>query len=208
MQTMVGTPMCKYYTRRGRSLIKADTHVNFRFTDAAPEVLSYQPYGIKVDIFSFGVMLAEMACRCSGLPQRYVSDQYRKAPKNAVIKKWRVRLPLRVKKKHPLLKTLVEQCWVQDPFERPTFKEIKQELEAIGSHPKGYYMQGTSGYEASLIEQDDEDDDLESFSSERLAEIVRNLYLAGANGQYSALPVDKLAEIVRNMRFVGSSMRE
>ena len=191
--------MCKYYTRRGRSLIKADTHVNFRFTDAAPEVLSYQPYGIQVDIFSFGIMLAEMACRCSGLPQRYVSDQYRKAPKNAVIKKWRARLPLRVKKKHPLLKTLVERCWVQDPFERPTFKEIKQELEAIGNHPKG------SVEEASLNEQDDEDDDLESFSSERLAEIVRNLYLAGGNGQYSALPVDQLAEIVRNMRFVKSS---
>ena len=178
---------------------KADTHMHLRFADAAPEVLSYQPYGIQIDIFSFGVMLAEVACRCSGLPQRYVSDQYHKAPKNAVIKKWRVRLPLKVKKKHPLLKTLVERCWVQDPFERPTFKEIKQELEAIGSHPKG------SVEEASLNEQDDEDDALESFSSERLAEIVRNLHLAGANGQYNALPVNQLAEIVRNMRFVSKS---
>ena len=172
-------------------------------TDAAPEVLARQPYNIPVDVFSFGIMLAEITCRCSGLPQQYVMQQYVQAPQNAVIKGWRPRFPLEVKKKHYMLKLLAERCWDRDASKRPTFKDIKQHLEASGNQ-----QSIVSGEEVMEDEEEGADEeDLESLSAEKLAELARGeLRLIGSKeGEFDALPVEKLVEVLQHLRLVRES---
>ena len=89
--------------------------------------------GISVDVFSFSVLLAEVVICCDGLSHQYISEQYKRIPKYAVVNGWRPRFPSKVKKKHPLLVKLVERCWEQEPAKRPTFRDIKLHLEAIGN---------------------------------------------------------------------------
>ena len=133
-------------------------------------------------------MLSEIACRSSGLPQQYVMQQYIRAPKNAVIKGWRPRLPQRVKKSHPMVKMLAERCWEHDPTKRPTFKQVKMHLEVIGNQPKRVAAEFT----AEEKEEEREIDDFETRSAEKLAEMVRN-------SQLDALSVEQLAEILRSL---------
>ena len=80
-------------------------------------------------------MLAEILCRCSGLPQQYVQQQYIHAPINAVIKGWRIEFPTQVKGKHTLLVKLAERCWHMDASKRLTFKDIRLHLDVIGKIP-------------------------------------------------------------------------
>ena len=155
-------------------------------------MLAHQPYNIPVDVFSFGIMLAEITCRCSGLPQQYVMQQYVRAPKNAVIKGWRARFPLEVKKKHPMLKLLAERCWDRDASKRPTFKDIKQHLEVIGIQ-----QSIVSGEEVMEDEEGADEEDLESLSTEKLVELAR--------GEFDALPVEKLVEVLQHLRLVRES---
>ncbi|KAL3508992.1 hypothetical protein ACH5RR_028393 [Cinchona calisaya] len=112
--------------------IKEDKPVGCQETSwryLAPEVLRNKEYDTKVDVFSFALILQEMIEGCppfSAKPEIEV-------PKLYVAKE---RPPFRAPPKlyaHGL-RELIEDCWNDKPFERPTFRQIISRLDEINSH--------------------------------------------------------------------------
>ncbi|XP_047948730.1 integrin-linked protein kinase 1-like [Salvia hispanica] len=92
----------------------------------APEVFRNEEYDTKVDVFSFALILQEMI---EGYPPFYLKQDH-EVPKHYCEKE---RPPFRASSKfygHGL-KHLIEECWSDDPANRPTFKQIIPRLEAI-----------------------------------------------------------------------------
>ncbi|XP_042064471.1 integrin-linked protein kinase 1-like [Salvia splendens] len=85
----------------------------------APEVFRNEEYDTKVDVFSFALILQEMI---EGYPPFYLKQDH-EVPKHYCEKE---RPPFRASSKfydHGL-KHLIEECWSNDPANRPTFKQI------------------------------------------------------------------------------------
>ncbi|KAG8378112.1 hypothetical protein BUALT_Bualt08G0104300 [Buddleja alternifolia] len=72
----------------------------------APEVINHQPYDQKADVFSFAIVLWEFVTAKGLRPE---------VPKNA----------------HPKLVELMQRCWEATPSNRPSFSEIRIELEEL-----------------------------------------------------------------------------
>ncbi|KAL6856979.1 hypothetical protein ACP4OV_018361 [Aristida adscensionis] len=98
----------------------------------APEIINHQPYDHKADVFSFAIVLWELAT--SKVPYDNMT------PLQAALgvrQGLRLEIPAGV---HPRLSKLIQECWDEDPDVRPTFAEIIIELEEILQHveaPKG-----------------------------------------------------------------------
>ncbi|XP_051135377.1 integrin-linked protein kinase 1-like isoform X2 [Andrographis paniculata] len=92
----------------------------------APEVLRNEAYDTKVDVFSFALILQEMI---EGCPPFHSKPDY-DVPKALAA---RERPPFRASTKFYSrgLKKLIEECWSDNPADRPTFKQIIPRLEAI-----------------------------------------------------------------------------
>ncbi|XP_020583155.1 serine/threonine-protein kinase STY46-like [Phalaenopsis equestris] len=89
----------------------------------APEVINHQPYDQKVDIFSFAIVLWELAT--SKIPYNSMT------PLQAALgvrQGLRPELPENV---HPTLLELMQRCWETSPAKRPSFSEIIAELEEL-----------------------------------------------------------------------------
>ncbi|KAI3800786.1 hypothetical protein L1987_28882 [Smallanthus sonchifolius] len=92
----------------------------------APEVFRNEDYDTKVDVFSFALILQEMIegqqpffmKNEDDVPKAYASKE--RPPFNAPIKSYA----------HGL-KGLIEECWHENPNERPTFRKIISRLESI-----------------------------------------------------------------------------
>jgi len=84
----------------------------------APEMYMAQPYGVKADIFSFGIMLAEMSER----KRAYTGFQSAVALCTFVAKDGG-RPQLSKQTPSPLQK-LIKSCWEHDPSKRPSFDMI------------------------------------------------------------------------------------
>lgn len=92
----------------------------------APEVLRKEEYDTKVDVFSFALIFQEMIEGCppfaskseEEVPTAYCSNE---------------RPPFRAPAKcYPCgIKELIEQCWSEKPFKRPTFRQIISRLEEV-----------------------------------------------------------------------------
>jgi serine/threonine protein kinase len=92
----------------------------------APEVINSEPYSLAADIYSFGIVLWEIAAR--------------ETPYKGIMP---IEIPVRVLKgERPDLnqigpavpgpiKDLIRHCWDQNPRSRPTFRRIIEELEQI-----------------------------------------------------------------------------
>nr|XP_011468162.1 PREDICTED: serine/threonine-protein kinase HT1 isoform X1 [Fragaria vesca subsp. vesca]XP_011468163.1 PREDICTED: serine/threonine-protein kinase HT1 isoform X1 [Fragaria vesca subsp. vesca]XP_011468164.1 PREDICTED: serine/threonine-protein kinase HT1 isoform X1 [Fragaria vesca subsp. vesca] len=102
------------------------TSQNTSWRYVAPEVYRNEEYDTKVDVFSFALILQEMIEGClpfftkpeTDVPKAYVANE---------------RPPFRAPPKlyaHGL-RELIEECWSQDPFRRPTFKQIIKTLDNI-----------------------------------------------------------------------------
>ncbi|XP_057797652.1 integrin-linked protein kinase 1-like isoform X2 [Salvia miltiorrhiza] len=92
----------------------------------APEVFRNEEYDTKVDVFSFALILQEMI---EGNPP-FCSKQDHEVPKYYCEKE---RPPFKASSKfygHGL-KHLIEECWSDNPADRPTFKQIIPRLDAI-----------------------------------------------------------------------------
>jgi serine/threonine protein kinase len=87
------------------------------FNYMAPEVIKKGTYGLKADVFSFGMMLWEMATR--KLPFQECDHQIQIAM--AIERGDR---PPMSKHISPGLGKLIMQCWDEDPTLRPTFQDI------------------------------------------------------------------------------------
>ncbi|KAK9132314.1 hypothetical protein Scep_011842 [Stephania cephalantha] len=103
------------------------TDVSCRYI--APEVYRNEEYDLKVDVFSFALILQEMI---EGHPPFHAKEE------DAVPKAYaeKVRPPFRASTKlysHGL-KELIEECWSENPAKRPTFKEVIRKLEVINNY--------------------------------------------------------------------------
>ncbi|TKW08042.1 hypothetical protein SEVIR_6G003000v4 [Setaria viridis] len=98
----------------------------------APEIINHKPYDNKADVFSFAIVLWELAT--SKVPYDNMT------PLQAALgvrQGLRLDIPASV---HPRLSKLIRRCWNEDPDARPTFAEIIVELEDMLQHvqaPKG-----------------------------------------------------------------------
>ncbi|KAJ4797400.1 hypothetical protein LUZ62_048646 [Rhynchospora pubera] len=90
---------------------------------AAPELLRNEEYDVKIDVFSFALILQEMIEGCPPFS----------AKENNEVPKAKERPPFRAPPKLYSygLKELIEECWRENPASRPYFKEIIDRLMAI-----------------------------------------------------------------------------
>lgn len=95
----------------------------------APEVFSSEEYDTKADVFSFALILQEMIE--GRMP--FTDKQDSEASEAYACKE---RPPFTAPSKHYPhgLKTLIEECWHDNPAKRPTFRQIIKRLESILHH--------------------------------------------------------------------------
>ncbi|EGC38851.1 hypothetical protein DICPUDRAFT_148427 [Dictyostelium purpureum] len=91
----------------------------------APEVMMKQEFNEKADVYSFGLILYEMATCEELFPEYSEIDPFYDAICN---KKIRPIIP----SEYPVsLKSLISRCWDHDPNKRPSFNEITQRMEDV-----------------------------------------------------------------------------
>ncbi|KAJ6798169.1 serine/threonine-protein kinase STY8-like [Iris pallida] len=100
----------------------------------APEVINHQAYDQKADVFSFAIVLWELAT--SKLPYE------KKTPLQAAVGVRQGDRPELPENTHPKLLALMQRCWEADPTLRPSFSEIGIELEELLKEVQG--SEGTS----------------------------------------------------------------
>ncbi|CAK9137777.1 unnamed protein product [Ilex paraguariensis] len=92
----------------------------------APEVLRYEAYNRKCDVYSFGICLWEIYC-CD-IP--YSKLGHFEQASSAVNKNTRPKIPRRCPSS---LSEVMKKCWDADPKNRPEMEEVARMLEAIGT---------------------------------------------------------------------------
>ncbi|XP_042067317.1 serine/threonine-protein kinase STY8-like isoform X1 [Salvia splendens] len=89
----------------------------------APEVINHQPYDQKADVFSFAIVLWELVT--AKVPYDNMT------PLQAALgvrQGLRPELPINA---HPKILSLMQRCWEAIPSKRPSFSEIRSEMEAL-----------------------------------------------------------------------------
>lgn len=94
----------------------------------ANEIGEGKQYGLKVDVYSFGILLWQICTLKDPFEDMYHINQYHQW----IVQEGR-RPDLRLVKNEEL-RDLISQCWDACPEIRPTFTQICQRLEAHGSH--------------------------------------------------------------------------
>ncbi|KAI5654381.1 hypothetical protein M9H77_31568 [Catharanthus roseus] len=89
----------------------------------APEVINHQPYDQKADVFSFAIVLWELVT--AKVPYETMT------PLQAALGVRQGLRPELPKNAHPKLLDLMQRCWGAIPANRPSFSEIKVELEEL-----------------------------------------------------------------------------
>ena len=90
----------------------------------APEILKEQPYDLKVDVYSFAIVLWEIATR--QVPFADISSAW--AVRQAVVDGERPPIPEHAPPQYLSLMTI---CWSESPIARPTFAEAVRQLEYL-----------------------------------------------------------------------------
>lgn len=88
----------------------------------APEMIKHKPYGRKVDVYSFGLVLWEMVT--GSIPYEEMTPI--QAAFAVVDKNWRPTIPTECP---AALRALIEQCWALPSEKRPEFWQIVKVLE-------------------------------------------------------------------------------
>ena len=88
----------------------------------APEVIMRKAYNEKVDVYSYGVILFEIVTQTRFLEE--ISFDYLK--EDAIKQGKRAALPVDT---NPILASLIQFCWAQDPNQRPSFDQVVECLE-------------------------------------------------------------------------------
>ena len=86
----------------------------------APEKIMNQEYSLKIDVYSFGILLYEAITRNEPYPDQFIDEVY-----DLVKSGKRPKIPDNVSKS---FRDLIESCWSMEIDKRPTFKSIYQKL--------------------------------------------------------------------------------
>ncbi|KAF5807652.1 putative dual-specificity kinase TKL-Pl-4 family [Helianthus annuus] len=89
----------------------------------APEIINHQPYDQKADVFSFAIVLWELVT--AKIPYDNMT------PLQAALGVRQGRRPDLPTNTHPKVLELMQRCWETDPSIRPSFSEVKVELERL-----------------------------------------------------------------------------
>ncbi|KAA8546549.1 hypothetical protein F0562_002712 [Nyssa sinensis] len=89
----------------------------------APEVINHQPYDQKADVFSFAIVLWELVT--AKVPYDTMT------PLQAALGVRQGMRPDLPENTHPKLLDLMKRCWEAVPGKRPSFSEIRSELEEL-----------------------------------------------------------------------------
>ncbi|UZO01165.1 uncharacterized protein OCT59_012269 [Rhizophagus irregularis] len=101
----------------------------------APEVLNGEPYTLSSDIYSFGIVMAEVS---SGKPPFYK----RKHDNNLALEICNGLRPKFGKGTPEIYKKLAHRCMNADPNQRPTANELGEILVCWNNYANGYYDYG------------------------------------------------------------------
>ena len=93
----------------------------------APEVMENQPYSLKADVYSFGIVMWEILCR----EPPFADYPPHKIMYNVINYKERPSLQKIEKECPPELIIIMKACWEQDPSRRPNFGDIIQGLNSL-----------------------------------------------------------------------------
>jgi serine/threonine protein kinase/GTPase SAR1 family protein len=88
----------------------------------APEVMKRKPYNEKADVYSFGVILYEIVTQLRFMEDIKFDYQKEDAIKNG-------KRPAITAETNPILSSLIQFCWAQEPNQRPSFDQIVECLE-------------------------------------------------------------------------------
>ena len=94
----------------------------------APEVALRRPYNEKVDVYSFGIMVWQMARDRVPYKNFNKADFMERVALNG-------ERPKPDKSWPPAFTSLLESCWHADPSKRPSFERILQELDNLIEPP-------------------------------------------------------------------------
>ncbi|KAK6131440.1 hypothetical protein DH2020_034820 [Rehmannia glutinosa] len=107
----------------------------------APEVINHQPYDHKADVFSFAIVLWELVTAkipCDTMTPLQAALGVRQLPMTLICISllWQCLICPRVfdelpENAHPKLLDLMQRCWGALPSDRPSFSEIRIELEEL-----------------------------------------------------------------------------
>jgi serine/threonine protein kinase len=90
----------------------------------SPEILAKKPYDTKSDVFSYGVMLWILYCQKE--PYQHIEHSWEIA--RFIIEGNREKVPKDCPAEYA---HLIEECWAQDPDQRPDFQHIVERLEKM-----------------------------------------------------------------------------
>jgi len=90
----------------------------------APEILRYQDYNEKADIYSFGIVLWELVTR--QVPYKNMGQT--EISRKVMNENLRPKIPTGIPKEYC---QLMEQCWDDEPVKRPIFEEILERLQKL-----------------------------------------------------------------------------
>ncbi|XP_064962915.1 serine/threonine/tyrosine-protein kinase HT1-like [Musa acuminata AAA Group] len=140
----------------------------------APEMIKHKPYGHKVDVYSFGLVLLEMAT--GSIPYEEMTPiQAAFAVANKNLR------PVVPPECPAALRALIEQCWALQPDKRPDFWQIVKVLEQFES------ALAQNGMLDTVANMNCED------HKNRLLHWIQKLKPTHADGYGSGLPITKLS---------------
>lgn len=109
-----------------RNTLIMTKHQGFTPEWAAPEVLQGHPYNEKCDIYSYGVVLWELATLC----KPWEEEEYSSAQIVGVVGYGNARLDI-PEDLLPSVAQLIDDCFQRDPQLRPTFEQILDRLKGL-----------------------------------------------------------------------------
>eukprot|EP01117_Protostelium_nocturnum_P003488 TRINITY_DN1454_c0_g1_i1.p1 TRINITY_DN1454_c0_g1~~TRINITY_DN1454_c0_g1_i1.p1 ORF type:complete len:539 (+),score=132.21 TRINITY_DN1454_c0_g1_i1:174-1790(+) len=115
----------------------------------APEVMMFQEFNEKCDVYSFGIVLWELLTRQEPFSQYHSFDKFKEA---VCTKKERPPIPPETV---PSLRDLINLCWAPDQNTRPSFKDIINALDFIIVDCAIRDERGNSFWKANFLKRED-----------------------------------------------------
>ena len=153
----------------------------------APELYESNRYGFKVDVYAYGMMMFEILTMIepfeditnpNSIPLKVCSGVRPEIPKN-------VPKPF---------KTLIQDCWAQDPEDRPSFDDIVERLLSVDfNFPKIMDMEMIRSYEEKVVSN---------------TYVFSALHQLSSENQKLQKRVDKLEDVVKDLVAQNQALRD